>query len=189
MPTPSTSWLQQAFHARLLLKTPLFALPLATCKFKHTPILHTSHTSFLLLCIIHMPNNHDGMMLCYSNFSGFFSSFPVLSILPQGWRCHSADCLLDPLKWILVKPFGLQDLFTNLCGVQGVPEAIRAVESWVATGTSCTWNSSPITAWGSQVTEHPPKHGSIVCSQCYCTEEISITGILGVTRKFIHLGL
>lgn len=115
------------------------------------------------------------------HFLFLFSCTLTLSILPQAWRCHSADFLLDPLKWILVKPFGLKDLFKSLCGVQGLPEAIRAVESWAATGTSCTLELRP------QVKECPPKHGSTVCSQCYCAEEMSITGTLEVTGKFTDL--
>lgn len=141
--TPSTSWLQQTFHVRFLtIKNILaFALPLATFRFRLTPILHTSHVSFLLLCIIHFPNKHDRMLVLLQQLSAspffLFSCSLTRSILPQAWTCLSADILLDPLKRILVKPFGLRDLFKSLCRVRDSPEGIHAVEPHAATGTSC----------------------------------------------------
>lgn len=47
--------------------------------------------------------------------------------------------------------------------------------------------SGTISARGLQFTVCPPKHRSTVCSQCYCSEETSITGTLEMTGKFTAL--
>lgn len=132
--TLSTSWLQQAFHARFLTikNILLFVLPLATLRFKLTSILHTSHVSFLLLCISHIPNNACSATAILRHLH--FPCFPPL--WPPPWRCPSVVILMDPLKHTLVKPFGLQDLSKSLCIVQDLPEGIHALEPHAASFVS-----------------------------------------------------
>lgn len=136
--------------------------------------------------------NMTGCWFCYSNSSAsplfLFSCCLTLSNLPQTSRCHSSGILLDPLKRILAKPIWTAGSFQEYlqssvptCSHQGC-QAVQGHWHKLHIGPP-----APPTTPGPWFTVCPPTHWSTLWSQCYYSEEMSVTSTLEAIGKFMVL--